>query len=49
VPPHRRDIVIEADVAEEIARLHGYEAIPASLPDTLAPPYKKKKKLIILK
>jgi phenylalanyl-tRNA synthetase beta chain len=40
VPPHRRDIAIEADVAEEIARLYGYEAIPASLPNTEAPPYR---------
>ncbi len=40
VPPHRRDIVIEADVAEEVARLRGYESIPASLPDTLSPPYR---------
>jgi phenylalanyl-tRNA synthetase beta chain len=40
VPPHRRDIVIEADVAEEVARLRGYETIPASLPDTMSPPYR---------
>ena len=40
VPPHRRDIIIEADVAEEVARLRGYETIPASLPDTLSPPYR---------
>ena len=40
MPPHRRDIAIEADVAEEVARLRGYESIPASLPDTLSPPYR---------
>ena len=40
VPPHRRDIVIDADVTEEIARLRGYETIAPSLPDTLSPPYR---------
>jgi phenylalanyl-tRNA synthetase beta chain len=40
VPPHRRDIVIEADLAEEVARLRGYETITPSLPDTLSPPYR---------
>jgi phenylalanyl-tRNA synthetase beta chain len=40
VPPHRRDIAIEADLAEEVARLRGYETIAPSLPDTLSPPYR---------
>ena len=32
-PPSRRfDIAIEEDLIEEIARIHGYDAIPASLP-----------------
>ncbi len=37
VPSWRRDLAIEADIAEEIARLHGYEAIPSILPDTPMP------------
>jgi phenylalanyl-tRNA synthetase beta chain len=40
VPPHRRDIAIEVDLAEEVARLRGYETITPSLPDTLSPPYR---------
>jgi phenylalanyl-tRNA synthetase beta chain len=37
VPTWRRDIEIEADIAEEVARVRGYELVPATLPDT-APP-----------
>ena len=33
-PSHRFDIAIEADLVEEIARIHGYDAIPARLPRT---------------
>ena len=40
VPPHRRDIAIEADVAEEIQRLRGYENLPPRLPDTEMPHYR---------
>ena len=40
VPAHRRDLVIEADIAEEIARVRGYEAVPATRPDTPMPPYR---------
>jgi phenylalanyl-tRNA synthetase beta chain len=40
VPTWRRDIEIEADVAEEIARIHGYESIPGILPHTPMPPYR---------
>jgi phenylalanyl-tRNA synthetase beta chain len=40
VPSHRRDIEIEADLAEEIARLHGYQSLPASLPASQTPPYR---------
>jgi phenylalanyl-tRNA synthetase beta chain len=40
VPTWRRDIVIEADVAEEVARVRGYELIPAILPDTPMPPHR---------
>ncbi len=31
-PPHRFDIAIEEDLIEELARLHGYDNIPARLP-----------------
>jgi phenylalanyl-tRNA synthetase beta chain len=40
VPSHRRDLAIEADVAEEVARVRGYETVPARRPDTLVPPYR---------
>ncbi len=31
-PSHRFDIAIEEDLIEELARIHGYERIPATLP-----------------
>jgi phenylalanyl-tRNA synthetase beta chain len=40
VPTHRLDTVIEADVAEEIARAYGYDRIPSRLPDAELPPYR---------
>jgi phenylalanyl-tRNA synthetase beta chain len=40
VPPHRRDIAIEEDVAEEVIRLRGYESLSATLPDTVSPGYR---------
>ena len=40
VPTWRRDLVIEADVTEEVARIRGYEQTPAHLPDTLMPAYR---------
>jgi phenylalanyl-tRNA synthetase beta chain len=40
VPPHRRDILGEPDVIEEIARVRGYETIAPRLPDTPAPPFR---------
>ena len=40
VPTWRRDIAIEADVAEEIARVHGYDRVPETLPDTTMPAYR---------
>ena len=40
VPTWRRDLVVEADVAEEVARVRGYETTPAHLPDTLMPAYR---------
>ncbi len=32
VPPRRRDLTREADLIEELARLHGYDRIPSKLP-----------------
>jgi phenylalanyl-tRNA synthetase beta chain len=32
VPPFRGDITMEADIIEEVARLYGYDKIPAELP-----------------
>jgi phenylalanyl-tRNA synthetase beta chain len=37
VPGHRRDLAIEADIAEEIARVAGYDALAGRLPDTRSP------------
>ncbi len=40
VPTWRRDIAIEADVAEEIARVRGYELVPSVTPDTAMPEFR---------
>src|SRR5581483_11562466 len=32
VPPYRPDLTLEADLAEEIARLYGYQRLPETLP-----------------
>jgi phenylalanyl-tRNA synthetase beta chain len=40
VPTWRRDLLVEADLAEEIARVRGYELVPATLPDTPMPTYR---------
>ncbi|HEX2470176.1 MAG TPA: phenylalanine--tRNA ligase subunit beta [Candidatus Limnocylindrales bacterium] len=40
VPSWRRDLVIEADIAEEVARVQGYDTIPEILPHTPMPPYR---------
>ena len=40
VPSWRRDLAIEADVAEEVARLAGYETIPPVTPDSAMPVYR---------
>jgi len=37
VPTWRRDLVVEADVAEEIARLAGYDSVAGKTPDTAMP------------
>ena len=36
-PAHRRDLAIEADIAEEVARVRGYETLAGRLPDTPMP------------
>ncbi len=40
IPTHRRDLQIEADIAEEVARIRGYETLPGHLPDTQMPHYR---------
>lgn len=40
VPTWRRDLVIEADIAEEVARVRGYELTPSLTPDTPMPAYR---------
>jgi phenylalanyl-tRNA synthetase beta chain len=40
VPGHRRDLAIEADIIEEIARVRGYETFRGRLPDTVMPGYR---------
>ena len=40
VPTWRRDIAIEADIIEEVARVRGYELIPATLPSTPVPAFR---------
>ncbi|MFN8621894.1 MAG: phenylalanine--tRNA ligase subunit beta [Chloroflexota bacterium] len=40
VPGHRRDLAIEADIAEEIARVQGYDALAGRLPETRSPGYR---------
>jgi phenylalanyl-tRNA synthetase beta chain len=39
VPTWRRDIAVEADLAEEVARVRGYELVPSLTPDTPMPSY----------
>ncbi len=38
VPLHRTDVVLPADVAEEMARAHGYDRIEGTLPAAEVPP-----------
>jgi phenylalanyl-tRNA synthetase beta chain len=40
VPTWRRDLQIEADIAEEVARVRGYETVPEITPHTPMPPYR---------
>ena len=41
IPTWRRDIEVEADLAEEVARVHGYERVPARLPTTTMPSWRE--------
>jgi phenylalanyl-tRNA synthetase beta chain len=41
IPTWRGDIEIEADLAEEVARVHGYERVPPRLPTTTMPPWRE--------
>lgn len=38
VPPHRNDLHIEVDLIEEVARVWGYERVPATLPGSRGAP-----------
>ncbi len=40
IPSWRRDLAIEADIAEEVARVRGYELVPSVTPDTEMPAYR---------
>ena len=40
VPTWRRDIAIEADFAEEVARVRGYDAVPSRRPATSMPSFR---------
>jgi phenylalanyl-tRNA synthetase beta chain len=40
VPSHRVDVTAPEDVAEEIARAHGYDRIPGRLPEPALPPFR---------
>ncbi len=40
VPPHRLDVLGAADVAEEVARAYGYDAVPGRLPAPTLPPFR---------
>lgn len=36
VPSRRWDILIEADIFEEVARIYGYDKIPSTLPNSVS-------------
>lgn len=40
VPLHRLDVALAADVAEEVARAHGYQRVEGRLPQASLPPYR---------
>jgi phenylalanyl-tRNA synthetase beta chain len=46
VPSYRLDVSIPADLIEDIARLHGYEAIPLTLMQDVLPPQRSQPVLV---
>jgi phenylalanyl-tRNA synthetase beta chain len=40
LPTWRRDLTIEADIAEEVTRVHGYELVPGVTPHEEMPPFR---------
>ncbi len=40
VPTWRRDLEVEADIAEEVIRVHGYDLVPPTTPHTPEPAYR---------
>ncbi len=40
VPTWRRDLAVEADIAEEVIRVRGYDQVPSILPHTTMPEYR---------
>jgi phenylalanyl-tRNA synthetase beta chain len=46
VPSYRLDVTIPADLIEEIARVHGYEAIPLTLLNDVLPPQRSQPVLV---
>jgi phenylalanyl-tRNA synthetase beta chain len=47
IPSYRSDISREIDIVEEIARIHGYDSIPTTLPKiTPRPPFLEKRDLV---
>jgi phenylalanyl-tRNA synthetase beta chain len=40
VPTWRRDIAVEVDLIEELARVHGYDRVPSTLPSTPMPAFR---------
>jgi phenylalanyl-tRNA synthetase beta chain len=47
IPTFREDIQREIDVVEEIARIYGYDRIPATIPDFIENPVRKEPERII--
>ena len=41
VPPHRLDVTVAADVAEEVARAYGYDRVDGRLPEAALPPFRR--------
>ncbi|MGI6609229.1 MAG: phenylalanine--tRNA ligase subunit beta [Limnochordia bacterium] len=48
IPSFRRDIEREVDLIEEIARIHGYDAVPATLPQETASAGSQQREMLLL-